>query len=167
MAEFWNQCCFNFWHRQENIFFSTTSRPAPRPTQSPVPWLPGALSQGVKLNVTACLHLVSVSRMHGAVPPAPHVCMLCRGTVLPLYNGACFWNWNFYKLPYVLWYEMLIWNFGNKSGIFSLQATGIWLLTLLKHCPNREPIKQRLDALQKTFMDLLSENSGNSEFKIQ
>jgi len=45
---------------------------------------------------------------------------------------------------------------------FFLQATGIWLLALLKHCPNREPIKQRLDALQKTFMDLLSENNGNS-----
>jgi hypothetical protein len=42
-----------------------------------------------------------------------------------------------------------------------LQATAIWLLALLKHCPNREPVKQRLDAMQKTFMDLLSENSGN------
>lgn len=41
----------------------------------------------------------------------------------------------------------------------SKQATGIWLLALLKHCPNREPMKQRLDALQKTFMDLLSDNS--------
>jgi hypothetical protein len=62
---------------------------------------------------------------------------------------------------------MFIYNVSNNSGIFSSQATGIWLLALLKHCPNREPIKQRLDALQKTFMDLLSENSGNSQFVIQ
>ncbi|KDR13581.1 proteasome-associated protein ECM29 homolog isoform X2 [Zootermopsis nevadensis] len=41
----------------------------------------------------------------------------------------------------------------------SKQATGIWLLALLKHCPKREPVKQRLDAMQTTFMDLLSENS--------
>ncbi|XP_069674508.1 proteasome adapter and scaffold protein ECM29 isoform X2 [Periplaneta americana] len=41
----------------------------------------------------------------------------------------------------------------------SRQATGIWLLALLKHCPNREPIKQNLDAMQKTFMELLSENN--------
>lgn len=161
MAENWNQCCFNSWHRQENYFFSTTSRPASGPTQSPVLWVPGALSQGVKLNMTTFLHLVSRLRMHGAVPPAPHVFMLCTGTSLSLYIGACFWNGNLYKLPYVLWYQMFICNFSN-DGIFSLQATAIWLLALLKHCPNREPIKQRLDALQKTFMDLLSENSGNS-----
>jgi len=100
--------------------------------------------------------------MHGGIPLVPHIFMLCTGTSLSWYIGARFWNESLYKLRYLLWYQIFICSFSNDSGIFSLQATGIWLVALLKHCPNCEPIKQRLDALQKTFMDLLSENSGNS-----
>lgn len=40
------------------------------------------------------------------------------------------------------------------------QATSIWLLALLKNCPEREPIKSSLQQLQDMFMDFLSENSG-------
>lgn len=40
------------------------------------------------------------------------------------------------------------------------QATSIWLLALLKNCPEREPIKNKLEKLQEVFMDFLSENSG-------
>jgi proteasome component ECM29 len=54
-----------------------------------------------------------------------------------------------------------MYRFSINVQIFSSQATSIWLLALLKHCPNREPVKQRLDAMQNAFMDLLSENSGN------
>ncbi|PSN33838.1 Proteasome-associated protein ECM29 [Blattella germanica] len=41
----------------------------------------------------------------------------------------------------------------------SRQATGIWLLALLKYCPNWEPVQQKLSAIQAYFMDLLSENN--------
>ncbi|KAI5643789.1 hypothetical protein NE865_04185 [Phthorimaea operculella] len=41
----------------------------------------------------------------------------------------------------------------------SRQATSIWLLALLKSCPERGPIKNKLQPLQDCFMDLLSENS--------
>ncbi|XP_037874946.1 proteasome adapter and scaffold protein ECM29 isoform X1 [Bombyx mori] len=41
----------------------------------------------------------------------------------------------------------------------SRQATSIWLLALLKNCPERFPIKNKVQELQDAFMDFLSENS--------
>ncbi|KAJ9587578.1 hypothetical protein L9F63_018960, partial [Diploptera punctata] len=41
----------------------------------------------------------------------------------------------------------------------SRQATGIWLLALLKYCPKWDPVQQQLNAIQAYFMDLLSENN--------
>lgn len=41
-----------------------------------------------------------------------------------------------------------------------MQATSIWFLALVKNCPERQPIKKKLQELQNVFMDLLSENSG-------
>ncbi|PNF26280.1 hypothetical protein B7P43_G02686 [Cryptotermes secundus] len=55
--------------------------------------------------------------------------------------------------------DELLNKFAPKPHPNSRQATSIWLLALLKHCANREPVKQRLDVMQNTFMDLLSENS--------
>lgn len=40
------------------------------------------------------------------------------------------------------------------------QASSIWLLALLKSCPDRDPIKNKLQAIQNIFMDLLAENNG-------
>lgn len=40
------------------------------------------------------------------------------------------------------------------------QASCIWLLSVVKGCGAREPITNRLQALQNVFMDLLCENNG-------
>ncbi|CAH0749868.1 unnamed protein product [Diatraea saccharalis] len=48
---------------------------------------------------------------------------------------------------------------GRHPHPHSRQATSIWLLALLKNCPEREPIKTKLQSLQNVFMDYLSENS--------
>ncbi|XP_041976007.1 proteasome-associated protein ECM29 homolog [Aricia agestis] len=61
--------------------------------------------------------------------------------------------------------ELLQWlleqllQIGKHPHPHSRQATSIWLLALLKNCPEREPIKKSLQLLQDTFMDYLSENS--------
>ncbi|KAJ2947108.1 hypothetical protein O0L34_g16457 [Tuta absoluta] len=61
--------------------------------------------------------------------------------------------------------ELLEWlldeliNMSKNPHPHSRQATSIWLLALLKSCPEREPIKNKLQPLQDCFMDLLSENS--------
>nr|XP_022915862.1 proteasome-associated protein ECM29 homolog isoform X1 [Onthophagus taurus] len=39
------------------------------------------------------------------------------------------------------------------------QASCIWLLALLKSCPDREPIKNQLSSIQSIFMNLLGENN--------
>lgn len=43
------------------------------------------------------------------------------------------------------------------------QATCIWLLALLKSCPDKEPVKKYLPHIQKAFMDFLGENNGKEE----
>jgi hypothetical protein len=53
--------------RVRGFSLSVASRPAPRPTQSPVQWTPGVLSQGVKLRTH--LYLVPSSEMGGYIPP--------------------------------------------------------------------------------------------------
>lgn len=40
------------------------------------------------------------------------------------------------------------------------QATCIWLLALLKSCPDKEPVKKSLPQIQNAFMDFLGENNG-------
>ncbi|XP_072940517.1 proteasome adapter and scaffold protein ECM29 [Epargyreus clarus] len=52
-----------------------------------------------------------------------------------------------------------LFKIGRHPHPHSRQATSIWLLALLKNCPDREPIKTKLPALQDVFMDYLSENS--------
>ncbi|XP_066994237.2 proteasome adapter and scaffold protein ECM29 isoform X2 [Anabrus simplex] len=39
------------------------------------------------------------------------------------------------------------------------QASCIWLLALLKHCGHCAPVRQQLNLVQKTFMDMLSDNN--------
>ncbi|KAK7866865.1 hypothetical protein R5R35_006031 [Gryllus longicercus] len=39
------------------------------------------------------------------------------------------------------------------------QASCIWLLAVLKHCPNQQPVIDRLEAMQRVFLDYLSENN--------
>jgi hypothetical protein len=45
----------------KNFLFSTSSRPALGPTQSPIQWVPGALSPGVKLQGREADHLPPTS----------------------------------------------------------------------------------------------------------
>ncbi|XP_075970288.1 proteasome-associated protein ECM29 homolog [Anticarsia gemmatalis] len=52
-----------------------------------------------------------------------------------------------------------LFKIGRHPHPHSRQATSIWLLALLKNCPEREPIKTKLQVLQNVFMDFLSENS--------
>jgi hypothetical protein len=83
-----------FESRQElEIFlFSTVSRLVLEPTHSPIQWVTGVLSLGVKRpsrEVAIHLHLVPRSEMHGAVPPLQYAFMIwclvkkTRGTNLP------------------------------------------------------------------------------------
>ncbi|CAG5035645.1 unnamed protein product [Parnassius apollo] len=57
------------------------------------------------------------------------------------------------------WLLQELFKIGKHPHPHSRQATSIWLLALLKNCPEREPIKNSLQALQNMFMDFLSENS--------
>nr|XP_049703179.1 proteasome adapter and scaffold protein ECM29 [Helicoverpa armigera] len=57
------------------------------------------------------------------------------------------------------WLLHELFKIGRHPHPHSRQATSIWLLALLKNCPEREPIKSKLQILQDVFMDFLSENS--------
>jgi hypothetical protein len=70
-----------FWVRAGDFLFSTSSRPVLRPTQSPIQWVPWALSLGVKwLGYEADLLPPPSAevRNDGAIPPLPHT-SLWRG----------------------------------------------------------------------------------------
>jgi hypothetical protein len=56
------------------LLFVTASRPALGPTQSPIPWVLGALSQGLERPVPEAEthHLVPRLRMLGAMPTLAH-----------------------------------------------------------------------------------------------
>ncbi|XP_052750867.1 proteasome-associated protein ECM29 homolog [Galleria mellonella] len=57
------------------------------------------------------------------------------------------------------WLLQELFKIGKHPHPHSRQATSIWLLALLKNCPERVPIKNKLQVLQDVFMDFLSENS--------
>ncbi|XP_063621128.1 proteasome-associated protein ECM29 homolog [Cydia splendana] len=57
------------------------------------------------------------------------------------------------------WLLQELFKIGKHPHPHSRQATSIWLLALLKNCPERAPILNKLPALQEVFMDFLSENS--------
>ncbi|CAH0727922.1 unnamed protein product, partial [Brenthis ino] len=57
------------------------------------------------------------------------------------------------------WLLLELFKMGKHPHPHSRQATSIWLLALLKNCPEREPINNSLQQLQDMFMDFLSENS--------
>ncbi|XP_026729465.1 proteasome-associated protein ECM29 homolog [Trichoplusia ni] len=57
------------------------------------------------------------------------------------------------------WLLHELFKIGRHPHPHSRQATSIWLLALLKNCPERGPIKNKLQVLQDVFMDFLSENS--------
>jgi hypothetical protein len=50
LATYWmtGRSGFVPWQRQKIFLLASVSRPAPRPTQPPVQWVPGVLSLGVK-----------------------------------------------------------------------------------------------------------------------
>ncbi|KAK9746868.1 Proteasome stabiliser [Popillia japonica] len=50
-------------------------------------------------------------------------------------------------------------RFATETHPNARQAASIWLLALLKSCPDREPIKSKLQQIQNRFMDLLAENN--------
>ncbi|CAB3243794.1 unnamed protein product [Arctia plantaginis] len=57
------------------------------------------------------------------------------------------------------WLLQQLFTLSRHPHPHSRQATSIWFLALLKNCPERQPIKKKLQELQNVFMDLLSENS--------
>jgi hypothetical protein len=62
--------------RVKNFLFSTSSRPALGPTQPPIEWVPGVLSQGVKrggVKLTTHLQLVPRSRKCGSIHQLLHM----------------------------------------------------------------------------------------------
>jgi hypothetical protein len=64
--------------RGNNFLFFTASRPALRPIQPPIHWVPGALSPGVKRPGHEADHLPPSSaevKKVGAIAPIPHVFM--------------------------------------------------------------------------------------------
>jgi len=71
---------FNSWQGLGILLYNTVSRPAPRPTQPPIQWVPGAPSLGVNRLGHEADHLPpsSVSqRKHGTISPLPqHVFMV-------------------------------------------------------------------------------------------
>jgi hypothetical protein len=77
--------------RGEMIFpLASVSRPALGPTQSPVQWVPGVLTPGLKrdrvVTLTTRPHLVPSSRMsRGYTSSSPSAFMACIGTALPFY----------------------------------------------------------------------------------
>jgi hypothetical protein len=62
------------------------SRPALRPTQPPIQWIPGVLSLGVNssrgMTLTTHPHLGPRSRMKSYIPLLPSTSMACSGTAL-------------------------------------------------------------------------------------
>jgi hypothetical protein len=65
--------------RRDISLLTTASRPALGPTQTPIQWVPGALSPKVKRPGVLTIHLQPVSRlgMRGAIPPLPHPFSRC------------------------------------------------------------------------------------------
>jgi hypothetical protein len=66
---------FDFRQGQEIFLFSTVFRPALGPTQLPIRWLPGTLSQEVKRPGNEADHFFPSSaevKNDGAIPPLPH-----------------------------------------------------------------------------------------------
>lgn len=63
-------------------------------------------------------------------------------------------------------YENLEWlleqlfKFAKQPHPNVRQATCIWLLALLKSCPDKEPVKNSLPQIQRAFLDFLGENNG-------
>jgi hypothetical protein len=80
------------WQGQRIFPLSSVSGPALGPTQLPVQWVPGVLSQGVKrdrgVTLTTYLHLVPrswMSKNYSSSPPSAS--MACSGTALLTYFG--------------------------------------------------------------------------------
>jgi hypothetical protein len=61
---------------QEIVLFFKVSRQVLRPTQTPIQWVTGALSQGVKRperKIHTHLHLVQRLRISGGISPVPYM----------------------------------------------------------------------------------------------
>jgi hypothetical protein len=79
------------------IFFplASVSKPALRPTQPPVQWVPGVLSPAVKArpgrDADLSPHLVPRSRTSRSYTPLPQsASMACSGTALPFSISGCY-----------------------------------------------------------------------------
>jgi hypothetical protein len=68
--------------RKEVFLYSTVFRPALRPSQPPIQWVLGALSQGVKQLEGESDHSAPSEVKHGgAIPPLPHISSWCDDNV--------------------------------------------------------------------------------------
>jgi hypothetical protein len=66
---------FDSWQENEIFLFSTASKPTLGPTQSPIQWVSGALSQGLKGHGGEAQSIAEVW-IGGSIPTLPHTCML-------------------------------------------------------------------------------------------
>jgi len=78
---------FDYWQEKETFFISKAPRQTLDSTQSPIQWVPRALSLGVNgsssVTLTNHSHLVLMLKMSGAImSTSPHACMADTGTVL-------------------------------------------------------------------------------------
>jgi hypothetical protein len=72
---------FHRRQRKELFLYSTESRPALKPTQPPIKWVPGAISSGAKQPGSETDHSLPSSadvKNGGAILPLPHT-FSCRG----------------------------------------------------------------------------------------
>jgi hypothetical protein len=81
---------FDSWQRERIFLLASVSRPAMRPTQPPVQWVPGVLSLGLKrgrgVTLTTHAHLVPRSRMGKSyTSSSPSAFMPCSMTDLASY----------------------------------------------------------------------------------
>jgi hypothetical protein len=117
------------------FLFTTTSRPVLGPTQPPIQWVSGAPSLWVKrpvvVKLTTYLHLVSRSRMRGAISPLPQYA-LRAWCLVKVKRGistvACICNTRF---------ASYIWNMRSmtckiSNNVFS-KNTFIWNLSAPFH----------------------------------
>lgn len=58
------------------------------------------------------------------------------------------------------WLLEQLFRFAKEPHPNVRQATCIWLLAILKSCPDKEPVKNSLSKIQNAFMDFLGENNG-------
>jgi hypothetical protein len=113
---------------------TSVTRPDLWPTQSPVQWVPGVLSPGLKrcrgINLTTHPPLVPTSRMSRAIPPLfSNACMTCSGTALAKYGSPLIHTTRFPYQPALLGpccIQFAWWPLRSCFLAYKMHALKIW-----------------------------------------